>query len=163
MRRTVALLLVPLFLLGTSCSDDDTSGSGAASITTTSVDDATSTTAAVTSTTLTPFPAENRDLSHGGDTWAVVLVAVELPAGNVEDDPVLQAAKETANEPGYSTGPTDCDAGASKAMGYDAKVGVFTVSVYLKSEADAEQALRAFHERGFDGGVVALVQTYCMD
>ena len=44
----------------------------------------------------------------------------------------------------------------------DGGLGV-TVSVYLRTEADAEQALRAFHERGFEGGAVALLQTYCMD
>jgi hypothetical protein len=40
--------------------------------------------------------------------------------------------------------------------------GTKTVSVYLETEADARAALLAFEARGISG-VVALVQTFCLD
>ncbi len=116
------------------------------------------TTAPVQSTTpaLPVFPAERTSLEHGGDTWAVVLAGSE----NL-DDPVLTEAAHEAEQAGFTTGATDCDFGASEALGLPAS-GVYTISVYLENEADAEAALRAFEARGVSG-VVALVQTFCMD
>ena len=66
------------------------------------------------------------------------------------------AAAEAA---GYHTGPTDCDHGASEALGLPEAVAV---SVYLRTEADAHAALEAFLARGVDGAV-ARVQTFCLD
>ena len=40
--------------------------------------------------------------------------------------------------------------------------GTLTVSVYFETEADAQQAQLAFEARGFNG-VVATVQTFCLD
>jgi hypothetical protein len=94
-------------------------------------------------------------LEHGGDAWVVVLAG-----SDDSNDPVLSAAVEAAEDAGYVTGPTDCDAGAAEALGQPE--GNLTVSVYLASQADAESALLAFEGRGV-GGVVAQVQTFCLD
>lgn len=109
-----------------------------------------------TTSALPAFPAERASLEHGGDAWAVVLAGSEN-----FDDPVLTEAANEAEQAGYTTGATDCDFGASEALGLPAS-GVYTISVYLENEADAEAALRAFEARGVSG-VVALVQTFCMD
>jgi hypothetical protein len=116
------------------------------------------TTSPTTSTTaeLPSFPPERTDLTHGGDAWVVVLAASEDG-----DDDALYAAIAAAEDAGYNTGMTDCDFGAAQAMGLP-DGHYYTVSVYLQSEADANAALAAFDARGVDG-VVAVVQTFCMD
>jgi hypothetical protein len=108
-------------------------------------------------TTLPPFPPAIDSLGEGGtDVWVVVL------AGSTEfNAPVLLDAIDAAAAAGYYTGLTDCDVGASTALGM-ADSGVFTVSVYLSSEADARAAAEAFASRGVLG-VVAQVQVFCLD
>ncbi len=119
----------------------------------------TSTTGSITSTApaSVAFPPENEDLTHGGPTWAVVLAGAEA-----SDAPILVQAQAAAETAGYRTGPTDCDVGAADAVGLRTRPA-FTVSVYLRSEADARHALDAFHQLGWDGGAVAELQTFCMD
>jgi hypothetical protein len=136
--------------------------------TTTTTEPTTTTTRATTTTTEPPtttealpeFPPEQREGTHGGDAWVVVL------AGSDDfEDPVFAAANEAAEAAGYHTGITDCDVGAPEALGLPDSTEngtVYTISVYLRSEADAHAALAAFQARGVEG-VVALVQTYCMD
>ena len=83
--------------------------------------------------------------SHGGDTWAVVLAGV--PGSDYYVPPITEAIA-AAWAAGYrpSTGDAGCDQGSVEAMGLpDGGLGV-TVSVYLRTEADAERALRAFHQ-----------------
>jgi hypothetical protein len=134
-----------------------TTSTTATTLVTTTTTSTTATTAPVQPTSALPvFPAERTSLEHGGDTWAVVLAGSEN-----FDDPVLTEAAHEAEQAGYTTGATDCDFGASEALGLPAS-GVYTISVYLENEAYAEAALRAFEARGVSG-VVALVQTFCMD
>lgn len=102
------------------------------------------------------FPAVNTNVTQGGTTWAVVLAA----SADFED-PNLWAAANAASEAGYSSGPTDCDVGAADAFGVTGEI-VYTVSVYYRAEADARNAQAAFAATGIDG-VVAQVQTYCLD
>ncbi|HEX6145362.1 MAG TPA: hypothetical protein VF083_01200 [Acidimicrobiia bacterium] len=108
-----------------------------------------------TTTDLPGFPPERESLEHGGDAWVVVLAGSD----NV-NDPALTEAIQAAEDAGYATGPTDCDEGAEAALGMPD--GTLTVSVYFETEADAEAALLAFEARGVTG-VVALVQTFCLD
>jgi hypothetical protein len=108
----------------------------------------------VTTTALPDFPPEWLEQTHGGDAWVVVLAAAEE-----FDDPAIETANAVAESFGFHTGATDCDFGASEALGVPEGV---SVSVYFESEADAEAALLAFQARGVEGAV-ALVQTYCMD
>ena len=108
-----------------------------------------------TTTALPGFPPERESLEHGADTWAVVLAGSD----NV-NDPALTEAIQAAEDAGYLTGPTDCDEGAEAALGMPD--GTLTVSVYFENEADAQAALLAFEARGVTG-VVALVQTFCLD
>ena len=125
------------------------------SVSTTLPPTTTTTTSQPSTTTSLPFPPGRESLEHGSDTWAVVL------AGSADfDDPVLAEAVQAAGDAGYVTGPTDCDIGAAEALGQPA--GNLTVSVYLESESDAEAARLAF-EAGGVTGVVALVQTFCLD
>ena len=113
------------------------------------------TTVAPTTTALPPFPPGRETLEHGGDAWVVVL------AGSADgNDPALAEATQAAEDAGYVTGPTDCDEGAEGALGMPE--GTLTVSVYLETEADAQAALVAFEARGISG-VVATVQTFCLD
>ena len=118
-----------------------------------------STTAPTGTTQALPvFPPERLTAEHGGDAWVVVLAASE-----VFDDPVLAKAEGHARDAGYIAGATDCDVGAAAALGLrESDKHYFTVSVYLDSEADAHLALKAFQARGVEG-VVAVVQTYCLD
>ena len=158
----VVVVLVALCVA--ACSDDDETGStGETSdptTTSTSVASSTSTTSTSTTSTLAPapdFPDARRTLEHGGQTWAVVL------AGSPDfDDPALGGAQDTAADAGYTTGPGDCDAGAAEALGFSGGTGIYTVSVYFDSRQSAEQALAAFRAREVDG-VVAQVETYCLD
>lgn len=108
-----------------------------------------------TTTDLPGFPPERESLEHGGDAWVVVLAGSDSV-----NDPALTEAIQAAEDAGYATGPTDCDEGAEAALGMPD--GTLTVSVYLETEADAEAALLAFEARGVTG-VVALVQTFCLD
>ncbi len=121
-------------------------------------EDTTPTTASSTTSLPPPvsFPPEIESLDHGGDVWAVVL------AGSSEfDDPLLIEAVEAAEAAGYNTGPTNCDVGASEALGLG--TGEFyTVSVYLQSELDARATAAAFADRNVQA-VPAKVQTYCLD
>jgi hypothetical protein len=87
---------------------------------------------------------------------------VVLAGASEPDAPVLVAAVEAATAAGYTTGPTDCDFGAAEALGIS-DTGTYTVSVYLSSEADAQAALAAFEATGLTGGVVAQVETFCLD
>jgi len=132
---------------------------------TTTLPPTTTTTMAVTTTTtlavttsieLPPFPPGRTELEHGGDAWAVVLAAAED-----FDDPALDAAQAAAGAAGYTTGATDCDFGAAEILGMP-EGRYATVSVYLRSEADADAALEAFRARGVDGAV-GVVQTFCLD
>lgn len=107
-------------------------------------------------TSSTGFPPTNTNVTQGGTTWAVVLAA----SADFED-PALLAAANAASDAGYSSGPTDCDVGAAEAFGVTGEI-VYTVSVYYASEADARSAQGAFAATGIDG-VVARVQTYCLD
>lgn len=104
-----------------------------------------------------PFPPGREGLEHGGTTWAVVLAG----ASDI-DDPAIVAAGEAAAAAGYMTGPGNCDLGAAEALGLDPAGIVYTLSVYLETEADAHAAQAAFAARGVDG-VVAQLQTYCLD
>jgi hypothetical protein len=108
-----------------------------------------------TTTDLPGFPPARETLEHGADTWAVVLAGSD----NV-NDPALTEAMQAAEDAGYVTGPTDCDEGAEAALGMPD--GTLTVSVYFETEADAQAALLVFEARGVSG-VVALVQTFCLD
>jgi len=110
---------------------------------------------APTTTDLPAFPPGRETLEHGGDTWALVLAGSD----NV-NDPALTEATQAAEDAGYITGPTDCDLGAEEALGMPD--GTLTVSVYFETEADAQQAQLAFEARGVSG-VVATVQTFCLD
>ena len=101
------------------------------------------------------FPPGRETLEHGGDAWALVLAGSD----NV-NDAVLTEATQAAEDAGYITGPTDCDLGAQEALGMPD--GTLTVSVYLETEADAQEALLAFEVRGVSG-VVAMVKTFCLD
>ncbi len=130
---------------------DTTTTTGVPATTNTSV-------SATTTVELPPFPPARTDLEHGGDTWVVVLAASEDP-----ESPDLRTAEGAAGDAGYTTGLTDCDFGAATVLGLAEEEGHFyTVSVYLRSEADAEAALVAFRARGVDGAV-GQVQTFCMD
>lgn len=151
----------------TTTSAATTSEATTTTIGATTTSGATSTTGATTTTESGPpttigppeagFPPELTELTHGAATWVVVLAAGPEP-----DDPALGAAVEAATAAGYTTGPTDCDFGAPAALGWPDS-GTYTVSVYLSSEADAQAALAAFEATGVDGGVVAEVETYCLD
>lgn len=145
--------------IATTSSADPEPTSSTTAVSTTTLPPATSSTtnAATTTIALPPFPPERESLTHGGDTWVVVLGASE----DIED-PVLDAAEARAADAGYTTGATDCDFGAATALGLDEDTHYYTVSVYLSTEADAEAALDAFHARGVEGAV-GLVQTFCMD
>lgn len=107
-------------------------------------------------TTLPPFPPSLTDLPDPPDVWSVVL------AGSADvDDPVLAQAVADADAAGYFVGPTDCDEGAAEAIGM-AGNGVYTITVYLNSEADARAAAEAFAARGVEA-TVALVTLFCLD
>ena len=167
MRRIPSAVVT--FLVLAACVSVDTSATTTAPPTTPSTVATTSTQATTTlppTTSTTPpeptttgdlpgFPTERETLEHGADTWAVVLAGSD----NV-NDPTLEAAIQAAEDAGYVTGPTDCDEGAEAALGMPD--GTLTVSVYFDTEADAEAALLAFEARGVNG-VVALVQTFCLD
>lgn len=101
------------------------------------------------------FPPGRVSLEHGRSTWVVILAS----ASSI-DAPNLEEAVEAAAEAGYVTGATDCDLGATEALGVSSSH--FTVSVYLRSESDARRAQAAFASQGIDG-TVALVETYCLD
>jgi uncharacterized lipoprotein YbaY len=171
------LLLAPLLALAiaaAACSDTtaDTAAPTTSAPTTTSVEttttlapaESTTTTTATTTTTtvaatttLPPFPAERKNLEHGGETWAVILAASEEFS-----DPKLIAATQAAASAGYNTGATDCDVGVAEALGLPEDTRLASVSVYFETEADAQAALLAFESRGISG-VVATVFTYCLD
>lgn len=163
-------MFVALALFTVSCAAQSTESTTTSSlVSTTSTQAATTTTRVVTTTaepttttlagTTTPsppaFPAEATSLQHGGDIWAVVLAG-----SNDFEDPGFVAAQAAADEAGYTTGATDCDLGAAEALGLPE--GTYTISVYFDTEAIAEQARAAFEARSVPG-VVAMVQTYCMD
>jgi hypothetical protein len=127
--------------------------------TSTTVPSTTTSTEPTTTTTVEPlpFPPARQNLTHGGDTWVVILAASE-----VFDDPVLDTAVGDAEAAGYQTGPTDCDFGAADVLGLPDDRQYYTVSVYLSNQADAEAALDAFEAQGV-GGTVGVVQTFCLD
>ena len=158
------LLALALFLGLAACGDDEpvtaATTTAAETTTTTTAETTTTTTAAETTTTtvapLTPFPPGKTMLGHGERTWAVVLAG-----GETGLEPEIVAAQAAADAAGYQTGPTDCDVGAPEALGLPESYA--TLSVYFFTEADARQALQAFEERGWEGGVVAEVETYCGD
>ena len=107
---------------------------------------------------LPAFPAESTNLVHGGDIWAAVLAV-----GSDPQDPALQKAVTDAADAGYFAGPTDCDQGAPEALGVDGNLpGVFSVSVYFDTEADARAAVDAFEARSIPA-VAGVVQTFCLD
>ena len=97
-------------------------------------------------------------MQHGAPTWAVVLAGAEAI-----DEPSLVAAATAAKQAGYSAGSTDCDQGAKEALGLTSEAQIYTVSVYFDTQAAARAALAAFGEKGFAGGVVAEVRTFCLD
>lgn len=107
-------------------------------------------------TTLPPFPPFLTELPDPPDVWSVVL------AGSADfDDPVLDQAIADAAAAGYTVGKTDCDEGAAEAIGMDGS-GVYTITIYLNSQADANAAATAFAARGVDA-TVALVTLFCLD
>jgi hypothetical protein len=111
---------------------------------------------AAPTTTLPPFPPSLIDRPDPPDVWSVVL------AGSADfDDPVLDQAVADAEAAGYFVGPTDCDEGAAEAIGM-AGSGVYTITVYLNSEPDAQAAAEAFAARGVDA-TVALIRLFCLD
>lgn len=116
-----------------------------------------STTTSSTAAALPEFPPEKTDLVHGAGTWAVVLAA--SPTG---EGPEMEAAKTAALDAGYHPGITDCDEGAAEALGFPTSEYYITISVYFETEEDANAAQKAFAARGQDG-VVAVVNTYCLD
>jgi len=87
---------------------------------------------------------------------------VILAASEDIDDPALGEAEDVATEAGYVTGATDCDLGASAALGLPDDRHYYTVSVYLETEEDAVAAQEAFAARTVEG-VVAVIQTFCLD
>jgi len=107
-----------------------------------------------------PFPAERLDLEHGGEAWVVVLMSG--PASS----PSVATAVATAEAAGYGTGWTDCDVGATHAVGWTGasvegdQLGA--VSVYLSSEQDARVAAQKFEAAGTPA-VPTLVNTFCLD
>jgi ABC-type Fe3+-hydroxamate transport system substrate-binding protein len=117
----------------------------------------TTTAAPETTTTLPPFPPARQDLQHGGETWVVVLAAAED-----FNAPALDAAVQAASDAGYATGATDCDMGAAAVVGLPEDTHVYSVSVYLETEADAAAALTAFEARSVTGDV-GTVMTFCLD
>ena len=103
-----------------------------------------------------PFPPPMTELPADNQVWSIVL------AGSpVFDDPVLARAVDDAAAAGYDVGITDCDEGATEALGM-AGSGVYTVTVYLSSEPEARAAADAFAARGI-AGTVALIQLFCLD
>lgn len=177
MERIRPAMFVLLLLTAAACSDGTANEGEATTVvtitttTTTEPESATSTSTSTTtpsttsttepSTTTTveplPFPPERQNLTHGGDTWVVILAASE-----VFDDPVLDTAVGDAEAAGYHTGPTDCDFGAADVLGLPDDQQYYTVSVYLSNQADAEAALDAFEAQGVSG-TVGVVQTFCLD
>jgi len=130
------------------------------STTTSSTSTTTSTTVPPTTSTTEPlpeFPPGRESLEHGGDTWVVILAA-----STDSNDPQLASAALDAEAAGYSTGVTDCDVGVVQALGLTEDEHYYSVSVYLETEADANQARDAFVARGLEG-TVAQVQTFCLD
>jgi hypothetical protein len=111
------------------------------------------------------FPRARTDLVQGGTTWAVILGGATIdPNVPVESYPAISAAVAAAEHAGYQAGPTDCDQGASMAMGADPKANGFTsVSVYFDSEADARSAADLIRAGGHETAVVAQLQTFCLD
>jgi hypothetical protein len=87
---------------------------------------------------------------------------VILAASTDSNDPQLASAALDAEAAGYSTGVTDCDVGVAQALGLSEDEHYYSVSVYLETEADADQARDAFVARGLDA-TVAQVQTFCLD
>lgn len=177
MERIRPAIIVLLLLAAPACSDgtaDEGEATTVATIptaTTTDSEPATSTSTSTTvpstttstepTTTTTvealPFPHARENLTHGDDTWVVILAASE-----VFDDPVLDTAVGDAEAAGYQTGPTDCDFGAAEVLGLPDDRQYYTVSVYLSNQADAEAALDAFEAQGV-AGTVGVVQTFCLD
>jgi hypothetical protein len=164
LRTTTWTLFVALLVTACGTGEDAGETTTNNSTTSTSINTTTSTslttTTALSSTTTAPFPEfppEVGSLEHGGKTWVAVLAGSEDSS-----DPILTQATENADAAGYNTGPTDCDFGAAQALGFPEENNIYTVSVYLSNQADAEQAVLAFEERGI-GATVAEVQTFCLD
>jgi plastocyanin len=117
------------------------------------------------------FPPANPNVTHGAETWAVVLAGAFAGYDDVDVGtlPALAPAIDAATAAGYTTGQTTCDMGAAEALGVDPQSGpsptssFYTVSVYFRNVAEARQALDAFHAAGFGGGVAAQVETFCLD
>ena len=90
--------------------------------------------------------------------------AFVAPGTPLDSDQTVKLAVAVAERGGYTTGPTDCDQGAAVAWGASPDaVDFYSVSVYFGSEADARQANEAFKGIGWNSGVVAQVQTFCLD
>ena len=102
--------------------------------------------------------AENRNITHGGKTWALVLAA-----GPDFDSAAVTQATRQANRVGYWPGVGGCDAGAAQALGVTGPEAQTVVDIYFETEADAQRASDAFAARGENKGVVAEVETYCLD
>ncbi|GEM_PF-6918351 len=107
-----------------------------------------------------PFPAERLDLEHGGEAWAVVLMAG--PGGSAAASTAVSAAEAA----GYETGWTDCDRGAHEAFGWtggstDGAV-IGSVSIYMTGEQDARLAAQKFESMGTPA-VATIVETFCLD
>ena len=85
-----------------------------------------------------------------------------LVAAKTSDDPALAAAESAAREAGYKVTAGNCDVGSREALGAP-RDAVWTVTIYyFATQSDARQALYAIQARGFNGGVVARVETFCM-
>lgn len=159
----IRLALVVLLLLAVpacgdgSANDEEATATIPATVSPTGAAPSASTEPTATTTSEPSFPPARQDLTHGDDTWVVILAASED-----SDDPVLSTAVDDAEAAGYQTGPTDCDAGAAEVLGLPEDRHYYTVSVYFSNEADAEAAHDAFAARGVDG-TVGVVQTFCLD
>jgi hypothetical protein len=123
-------------------------------------------TTALPSTTATVPPADNAEfppeapLGHGGTTWALYLAISDDP-----EDPVLEAARQSATDAGYLSeqagGSLGCDEGAPEAL--NASTDTMAVAVYFATQAEAEQARTAFASRGQDAVDIVEVTNYCLD
>ncbi len=89
-------------------------------------------------------------------TWAVVLAGSSQPR-----DQILEAAIADAALAGYEATPTNCDLGASDALGMASR-GSYTVSVYFNTEKEADAAVIDLAALSIIG-VVVNVQMSCPD
>jgi hypothetical protein len=102
------------------------------------------------------FPTETFP-DAGTPVWAVYLAVAES-----FDAPAIAAAKTAKLHAGYVGAELslNCDQGASAALGVESGAAV---AVYFQTQAEAEQAQRAFEARGDAVAAIAQVQPICLD